>query len=125
MKKKYIAIFSILLAVTVAVIAIWKNTNKVGKFDLHDYADIVASFSSDRVLGTIDSAKDAKEKAEVLWVEIYGEQVREEKPYGVSYDQASKTWLVQGYIPSYTVGGVANVLIRESDGAVLAVWHDR
>ena len=100
---------------------------KVGDFNLSEYYDIITEFSSDRVLGPVDDAKTAKEKAEHLWVEIYGEFVREEKPYQVFFDKTNDVWLVTGTLPQplfgEVVGGVAYILLRKVDGKVLAVWH--
>lgn len=124
MKNKSIIISVLLLVViVVGAIVVGVNTQKVGEFDLNDYTDMVEEFPSDKVLGPVTSAKDAKEKAETVWLEIFGEEVKEEKSYGVSYDIDTGTWLVQGHLPIYMVGGTAHILIRESDGAVLAVWH--
>jgi hypothetical protein len=33
--------------------------------------------------------------------------------------------LVTGSLPVNTVGGVAYILIRETDGKVVAVWHEK
>lgn len=127
MKKKVVlAIAAVLTAmIIVGAIAVWTNTQKVGQFDLDFYAEEIAQFPSDKVLGPVTSTTDAKEKAEAVWVETYGEYVKKEKPYGVSYDKDTGTWLVLGHLPKGAIGGVAHILIRESDGAVLAIWHDK
>lgn len=122
--KKALIIITIILGIVVAgVIAYWASWQHVGHFDLGNYTDIIAEFPSDKVLGPTVSAKEAKEKAEAVWIEIYGEEVKKEKPYRVSYDENTMTWLVQGYLPSYMIGGTAHILIQETDGKVLAVWH--
>lgn len=76
------------------------------------------------MVDAIDSTTAAKKQAEKLWVEIYGESVKDNKPYIVLYDSANKVWLVKGSIPKNTIGGVPNILIQ-ADGKVLAVWHDK
>ena len=76
--------------------------------------------------GVLESdAADAVEKAETLWVETYGEQVKEEKPYQVFYDENSDSWLIQGTLRANSVGGVANFLAEGKTGKVLAVWHEK
>lgn len=124
MKKKVLIIAaSLAVAIVAAAIVISVCTENLYDFDLDFYAEEIDQFPSDKVLGPVTSAKDAKKKAEAVWVEVFGEEVKQEKPYGVSYDIDTGTWLVQGHLPKYMVGGVAHILIRESDGAVLAVWH--
>ncbi len=102
-----------------------KNSNKdAGEFKLSDYQSFINNFPSEKMVDAIGSAAEAKKQAEKLWVEIYGESVKDNKPYIVFYDSANKVWLVKGSIPKNTIGGVPNILIQ-ADGKVLAVWHDR
>ncbi|MDR0286375.1 MAG: YbbC/YhhH family protein [Clostridiales bacterium] len=83
-------------------------------------------FSSDRVVGTTENVQQAKEKAESVWIEIYGKEKKRNKPYEVFYDEYEEVWLVMGTLPpKYSAGGVPYILIKKSDGKVLAVWHDR
>lgn len=108
----------------------------IAYFSVDDYEYFVNRFPSDKVLGPIDSAEMAKEKAESVWLEIYGNDVQEKQSYIVSYDKENGLWMVQGkilldfstdekelLIPAF--GGVPNIIIQESDGKVLAVWHDK
>lgn len=105
------------------------NASKVESFNVAEYGECIAAFPSKKILGPVDRAETAREKAEVSWVEIYGESVKEEKPYQVFYDAVNETWLVSGTLQQNqfhsVVGGVANILIQEADGKVLAVWHDK
>lgn len=102
-----------------------KNSNKdAGEFKLSDYQSFINNFPSEKMVDAIGSAAEAKKQAEKLWVEIYGESVKDNKPYIVLYDSANKVWLVKGSIPKNTIGGVPNILIQ-ADGKVLAVWHDK
>ena len=126
MKRKLLVIVSLLLAaIIISAIIISGYLQRVYEFDLNIYADIIEKFPSEKVLGPVTSAKEAKEKAEAVWLEVYGDEVKKEKPYSVAYDENTGTWLVQGHLPWYMVGGVANILIQESDGSVLAVWHEK
>lgn len=102
-----------------------KTVETVRNFKLTDYSYFIENFPSEKVLGSIDSAEAAKEKAEIIWLEIYGESIKERSPYVVSFDDENQVWLVHGILPKYWVGGVPQILIQKSDGKVLAVWHDK
>ena len=98
---------------------------RVDGFRLTDYSDFIAEFPSEKVLGAIDSLQKAKEEAEIIWLEVYGDSVKDMKPYIVSYDGESQVWLVQGTLKKNQDGGVPCILIQKSDGKVLAVWHGK
>lgn len=103
-----------------------KSKGKVNEFSLSEYNNYIKNFPSDKFLGPIGNQKIAKEKAEFIWVEIYGEQIKKEKkPYIVLFDSNSGVWLVTGSLPKNMDGGVPYILIQQSDGKVLAVWHDK
>lgn len=112
--------------------AFFKKPNvieKVGTFKLTDYNCFIEEFPSEKVLGSVDSAQLAKEKAEVIWIETYGESIKEKKPYEVSFDEENDVWLITGSMPKNLFGnikgGVPYILIQKADGKVLAVWHDK
>ena len=81
-----------------------------------------------RYLGKITSEEDVKAKAEVAWLQT------DEKPYVAKYYKEYGVWLVNGTLPSsgvdssgrkyVVIGGVSYIIIRASDGKVLAVWGD-
>ena len=126
MKKKIIFIIFIVIVLLIDGIVIaflLNNVLKVEKFNVSEYSSFIEEFSSDMVLGEVSSPKVAKEKAEMVWIEIYGDDVKKKKPYRVSYDESNKVWLVQGSLPIWMLGGFPNIIIRESDGKVLAVWR--
>jgi len=129
MKKK--SLFSIAIALIAVLVgggvymAVFGNTKTVGTFSLTDYSDFIERFPSEIVLGSIDSAQLAREKAETVWIDIYGESVKDRKPYHVDFDDESQVWLVQGSLPKHRDGGVPHILIQRSDGKVLAVWHTK
>lgn len=104
---------------------IFSQSGKVGNFDIATYNKYIDKFPSEKILGPISDRKSAKEKAESLFREIYGDSIKSQKPYNVSFDEESQVWLVQGSLPKNYCGGVAHILIRKSDGKVLAVWHDK
>lgn len=133
MKKKLFIICSVLLVILViGGICIYSafRDEKVEKFSLNDepyYLQAIQDFPSDKVLGEILTAKDAKEKALDEWLEKFGEKVKNDKPYKVFYDEKNEIWLVKGSLPrsifSSVKGSVPNILIRKSDGKVLAIWY--
>ncbi len=103
-----------------------KPDDKVNEFSLSEYNNYIENFSSDKILGKIDNEKIAKEKAESVWIDLYGEQIkREKKPYIVSFDPNNEVWLVTGSLPKNMLGGVPYIIIQKHDGKVLAVWHDK
>lgn len=97
----------------------------IGKFNISEYSEVVIQFSSDKIVGTVQDVETAKEKAESIWIELYGDEVKEKKPYIVLFDELNEVWLVQGSLPENKFGGVPYILIQKSDGKVLAVWHDK
>lgn len=97
-----------------------------GDFSVSDYQQYIIYFPSDRVVGPVDDVKTAKEKAEIVWIEVYGEKIRKENwAYKVYFDEESKIWMVTGLLPRIVKGGVPNILIQKEDGKVLAVWHGK
>lgn len=126
--KKILILIPILLICGVMYMSIFRADNKepIGKFSLNEYQYFIENFPSDKVLGNISNASKAKEEAEKVWIEIYGEDVKKDiKPYVVMYDETSKTWLVTGTLPKNMLGGVPNIIIQGNNGKVLAVWHDK
>ena len=97
----------------------------VENFKSSDYQYYIDNFSSEENVGSIIDAKDAIKKSETIWIKLYGENIKKEKPFKVFYDAKSEIWLVQGTLRSNMMGGVANILIDNDTGKVLAVWHDK
>ena len=101
-------------------------TNHVKNFELNEYQWVIDTFPSEKNVGSITDANDAIQKAQVIWIEIYGEDVKEQKPYQVSYDDQNAVWLVEGTLKGRRQkGGVAKILIEGQSGDVLAVWHEK
>ena len=120
-----IALLIVLLIGVVICMFIFINKNRIRTFSLEEYKESIELFPSDEVLGETLTAKNAVEKAEILWLGKYGESVKKDKPYKIYYDKISETWLIKGTLPFYMRGGVPYVIIQKSDGKVLAVWHDK
>ena len=125
MKKQviFISIFVVIGAIIIMTRCFRKPL--VGEFELSDYQYFVENFSSEEILGEIIDSKDAIIKAEKTWIKIYGEGIKDEKPYRIFYDSKNDVWLIQGSLQSNSVGGVANILITGNNGKVLAVWHEK
>jgi len=103
-----------------------RQEENLREFSLSEYNKYIEKFPYDEILGGIDTQEIAKEKAETVWVEIYGNQIKKEKkPYIVFFDSNNEVWLVTGSLPTDMDGGVPYILIQKSDGKVLAVWHDK
>ena len=100
------------------------KTPDVKEFNLNDYQYYIDNFPSEENVGNITDEKDAIKKAEKIWIKLYGESIKKEKPYQLFYDEKNDVWLVQGTLQSNMKGGVANILIQNETGKVLAVWHD-
>lgn len=75
MKKKVSIVFCAvaLLLIGVIIVMLFANkTPKIKNFDIVDYSYYISEFSSNEVLGKIDNAEIAKEKAESIWREYTG-----------------------------------------------------
>lgn len=120
-----VAVTVVLLAVIAALIVIALNTAHPFSLQEPHYQRIMQEFASDRIAAPVDSVKEAKQVAQEIWCEIYGtDEILDEKPYVVYYDEAEEVWLVTGTMLPFALGGVAKILIHK-DGAVLAVWHEK
>ena len=100
-------------------------------FEMSDYESQIKSHSSELILGETPTKKDARDKAERVWLEYYGDSIHRERPYLVYFDEENGTWLVKGTFelphPKFLLYPFANgvtphILIQKSDGKVLAVW---
>ena len=126
-KKRFLSIaivLILLLLVGGGLCLLLKKDKTVGSFMLTDYSDFIERFPSEKMVGRIDSVQTAMEKAEVVWKEIYGDEVKDVKPYKASFDDKNRVWLIEGTLRKKMVGGVPHILIQE-DGRVLAIWHDK
>ncbi len=107
------------------MVIIRNKSPKVKDFDLNDYQHYIDNFPSEEELGSVIDSKDAIKKAELIWINMYGEIIKKEKPYQVFYDEKKKVWLIRGTLKADIKGGVANILIQNKNGKVLAVWHEK
>lgn len=108
------------------MLVIQNDSSDIKTFDVSEYQYYIDEFSSsEEDLGFVSDTKDLLKKVEVIWIKKYGERIKKEKPYHVSYDDKNGIWLVQGTLRSNMDGGVANILIEDDTGRILAIWHDK
>ena len=127
-KIKRIVLFVLIIVILiggVCMVIIQNKTPKVKAFNLNEYQYYIDNFPSEENVGNIIDAKDVIKKSEKIWIKLYGESIKKEKPYQVFYDEKNAIWLVQGTLRFNTKGGTANILIQNETGTVLAVWHDK
>ena len=109
----------------ILVVIIKNESPEIKTFEVSEYQYYIDNFSSEDNLGFISDSKDLLKKVEVIWIKQYGKRIKNQKPYQVFYDEANGIWLVQGTLRSDMMGGVANILVDNDTGKVLAVWHDK
>ena len=84
---------------------------------------------SDRMVEPITGYDDVVAKAEELFVEIYGEEVLDERPFIAEYDAENGLWLVTGTLIKpkgpLMLGGVAFAVIENDTGRVLYLGHEK
>ena len=127
-KKKNVFLLLLILVIFIGgvfMVIVQNKSPVVENFKSSDYQYYIDNFSSEENVGSIIDAKDAIKKSEIIWIKLYGENIKKEKPFKVFYDAKSEIWLVRGTLRSNMMGGVANILIDNDTGKVLAVWHDK
>lgn len=130
--KHSIVIISIMLAVVVGIVclAFVINNQTVRSFELSEYDAMVEHYNNNfpeeekaEPKGSIGSAKEAKKAAKAVWKEIYGFSASLKIPYHVFFDEENQVWYICG--TWFFAEGGPHILIRKSDGEILAVWHDK
>lgn len=129
----------VLLTIAVAVVSCLKM-GEIGTFSLeescwHDkierYTDntefvqeVEERVSNCEFALPITTADEAIDAALQVWFPIYGEEsIVRQRPYNAFYDASSEMWLIYGTLHS-DLGGTAGILIQ-TDGTIVAVWHER
>ena len=75
--------------------------------------------------GVVSNEKMAAAIAEIVLSSVYGQaEIKKELPLKVHLDN-DEVWMISGTFnePKGTLGGVAQILIRKRDGAVLGMIH--
>ena len=117
-----------MLLVGVLIVAFQDRSLQVEAFDANMYQRFIEEFPFDENMGPISDVEELVKKSEEIWIRVFGENVKKEKPYQVFYDETNEIWLIHGTFHrglfGPTMGGVAYILVNHS-GKVLAVWHER
>ena len=128
-KRKVLFVFLLVIFIAfiggILVVIIKNKSPEIKTFEVSEYQYYIDNFSSEDNLGFISDSKELLKKVEVIWIKQYGERIKNQKPYQVFYDEANGIWLVHGTLRSNMMGGVANILVDNDTGKVLAVWHDK
>ena len=128
-KRKVLFIFLLVFFIAfiggILVVIIKNKSPEIKSFEVSEYQYYIDNFSSEDNLGFISDSKELLKKVEVIWIKQYGERIKNQKPYQVFYDEANGIWLVHGTLRSNMMGGVANILVDNDTGKVLAIWHDK
>jgi hypothetical protein len=76
--------------------------------------------------GYISNEGSAIKVAEIVWLNVYGQEINDEKPY-IAKLKDGKIWIVEGTFNGrkYAKGGVAYIEIQKSDGKILKVMHGK
>lgn len=131
-KHKLVIIASLITVILIITSSVLFNKPElVQPFNIKTYEQEVEEFSSQKIfgytryMGNIKSYKMAKKYALEIWLELYGERVREMKPYKVYWDNENNAWLVTGTLKKNLLGGKPYIIFSENDGEIIAVWHTR
>jgi hypothetical protein len=74
--------------------------------------------------GYIPNKDSAIKMAEIVWLNVYGPNIINEKPFHAELKDG-KIWVVSGTLKAGYDGGVASIEIQKSDGKILNVIHGK
>jgi hypothetical protein len=74
--------------------------------------------------GYIPDSASAIKLAEIVWLNVYGSEINDEKPFKAKLKDG-EIWIVEGTLNKYEFGGVAHIEIQRSDGKILKVIHGK
>ena len=119
-------ILTIILCVSIILLCSCKEKSK--EFKMDDYKETIANenfkYNGHIKRRSINDDKEAKIYAEKIWLDIFGNSIKEERPYVVYKDKDNAAWLVHGTIRKNTLGGTAWIIFN-NNGDILAVWHEK
>ena len=73
---------------------------KIEEFRIEDYREFIENdeyvYDKFVIEGTIEDESQAKKIAENIWLELYGDSIKKQKPYVVLRDNKKSAWLVHG-----------------------------
>jgi len=125
-KKKAIIIVNLIVLIIFGIyLMLIIKSNEVEQFNIQEFEEFIETFpvsevfSEDRVVGTVNNSNEAKEKAKLIWREVFNEEmVKKCKRYKVGFDKKSKIWSVRAYSQNF----ILYILITQEDGKIIAVW---
>lgn len=121
-----ILVFAFVMIIVLTIARINQNEALlIGDFEVSDYQYYIENCPSEEIIGSVNDVNILVKSVEEIWVIKYGESVRKQKPYQVLYDEEAEIWLVQGTLSHGKMGGVANILVANGTGKVLAIWHEK
>lgn len=74
--------------------------------------------------GYISTKASAIKIAEIVWLNVYGSQIYDDKPF-IATLKDRKVWIVEGTLAKNKLGGVPYIEIQKSDGKILKVSHSK
>lgn len=74
--------------------------------------------------GYVPDEKSAIKIAEIVWLNIYGTDIDNNKPFTATLTNGN-IWVVKGSLNKNTLGGVPYMEIQKSDGRILKVTHGK
>jgi len=74
--------------------------------------------------GFVPNEETVKKIAEAVLSPIYGETIKNQKPYKVTLIE-NEIWVVEGTLPKNTAGGVFHIEIQKDNCTILNVSHGK
>lgn len=127
----------ILLLVIATSILIESCTQKLVEDEINDFkyheefhdstygGSIDELFVQEMYIDNYQSANEVAESIDKLWLEVFGNDVKKQRPYVIEYDDEKMIWHIRGNF-SYLKGGpggVAHAIVSEETGEVIYMWH--
>jgi len=73
------------------------------------------------VNGTIKDEKTAIKIAKAIWIPIHGKEIKDLRPFEVTYAPVLDYWIVRGNVAKCTTENIPEIIIKKRDGQVMYV----
>lgn len=90
---------------------------------LNIYQFSLHGFSGRLSVVAVPDEKTAVGIAETVLLSVYGEDVLDKKPFHATFNTTKKEWIITSSLPEGYVGGVPEIVIRQSDGKIMKISH--
>lgn len=111
--------------VFIAMLAFFFGCSEEGRSYILDADALYFDFDQEvyitRKINRYATVQDIVNESEKLFIEIYGKDIVEERPWHVT--ETNGFFLVSGELPDNMYGGVAQLKVRKSDGFVWVYYH--